>query len=95
MPGRVHLAAAVPPKIAVADLVKLLKGSSSHLINTQARTSAGIHERFYWQAEYGALSLGERSLADVVAYVKNQREYHANQAILPVFEQMERPSERG
>jgi putative transposase len=94
MPDHLHLAVAVPPRIAVADLVKLLKGSSSHLVNTQARTSAGFQERFYWQEEYGVLSFGERSLADVVAYVENQREHHANKTILPVFEQLERPFNR-
>ena len=95
MPDHVHLAVAVPPRIAVADLVKLLKGSSSHLLNSQARTSTGFQERFYWQEEYGVLSFGERSLADVVVYVENQREHHANKTILPVFEQLERPFERG
>jgi putative transposase len=95
MPDHVHLAVAVPPRIAVADLVKLLKGSSSHLVNSvQSKTPVGHQERFYWQEEYGVLSFGERSLAEVVSYVENQREHHAKKTILPVFEQLERPFEK-
>jgi len=94
MPDHLHLAVAVPPRIAVADLVKALKGSSSHLVNhEQSVKMHAFHERFYWQEEYGVLSFGERSLNEVVAYVQNQREHHARKAILPMFEQLERPYE--
>lgn len=33
MPDHIHLVMAIPPKISVADVVKALKGSSSHFVN--------------------------------------------------------------
>lgn len=76
MPDHVHLAVSVPPTLAVATLVSRLKGSSSHLLNHEPtlRQSA-----FAWQAEYGALTFGERQLPDVIAYIKNQPLLHTSQ----------------
>ena len=92
MPDHVHLAVSIPPKIAISIFVRQLKGSSSHLVNhTEHGFDSGT---FAWQAEYGILSFGERSLADVVAYVENQRARHADHQLLPTFEAFERPFDR-
>jgi putative transposase len=88
MPDHVHLVASIPPRFAIADLMHRVKGMSSHMLND---TAEPISEPFAWQAEYGVLSLGERSLADVVAYVQNQPAHHAAQEIRPIFEITERP----
>lgn len=87
MPDHLHLAVSVPPRLAVAKLVRLVKGSSSHLLNHGS--NAG--EPFAWQAEYGALSFGKRSLSNVVAYVVNQERHHAADDLWPTFERTERP----
>lgn len=71
----IHLVAAIPPKIAVAEAVKTLKGGSSHYLNHIAR----LDFTFAWQRGYGALSVGERQLDIAVAYVLKQKEHHANQ----------------
>jgi putative transposase len=89
MPDHVHLAVSVPPRISVSNFVQFVKGSSSHLINqTEGGTTEGT---FAWQAEYGALTFGERSMEDVVAYVENQRAHHADNTIRSAYEQLERP----
>jgi putative transposase len=89
MPDHVHLAVSIPPRISVADFVQFVKGSSSHLIN---QMEVGQSENaFGWQAEYGVLSFGERSLEDVVSYVEHQREHHDANTIRPAYEQLERP----
>jgi putative transposase len=64
-PDHVHLIVAIPPKHAVADVVKGLKGPSSHYLNQ----SAGLAYEFAWQRGYGALSLGEGQRPKAVAYV--------------------------
>jgi hypothetical protein len=46
----------IPPKIAVADVIKHLKGSSSHDINLEMN----LGYQFQWQRGYGALSIGEK-----------------------------------
>jgi putative transposase len=76
MPDHVHLAVSIPPRIPVAGFVRLLKGSSSHLVNRRGDKKDGI--AFARQAEYGVVSFGERSRPDVVAYVENQKQRRAD-----------------
>ena len=87
MPEHVHLALSIPPRLSVSEVVKDLKGLSSRRI--KADTSE--HDSFFWQPEYGVLTFGERSLENIVAYVINQREIHAQRQIRPIFELDERP----
>ncbi len=58
----IHVAASIPPKLAVADCIKHFKGASSHYANHQPGASGG----FGWQDGYGALTFGERTMQDVV-----------------------------
>jgi len=44
-----HLIIAIPPKYAVADVVKRLKGASSHDLNH----GVGLDYEFVWQRGYG------------------------------------------
>jgi REP element-mobilizing transposase RayT len=67
----IHVAASIPPKLAVADCIKHFKGASSHYVNHQPGASGG----FGWQDGYGALAFGDRAMEDVVAYVRNQEEH--------------------
>lgn len=71
----VHLLAAIPPKLAVADVVKLLKGASAHFVNHDL----SYGERFVWQRGYGVLSCGERQRPFVEAYIHNQKQHRAKQ----------------
>ena len=89
MPDHVHLAVSILPRIAVADLVRLDKGGSSHLLNHDPNQNGG--DPFAWQAEYGAISFGKRSLEQIVAYVDNQAAHHAADDLWPTFERIERP----
>jgi REP element-mobilizing transposase RayT len=54
----VHIVISIPPKLAVADCVKHIKGASAYAIN-HIIDSGG---QFKWQEGYGALSIGEYSL---------------------------------
>jgi REP element-mobilizing transposase RayT len=71
----VHLLVAIPPKHAVADVVKRLKGASSHYLNH----AGGLAYEFAWQRGYGALTLGERQRPKAEAYVRDQKDHHAQQ----------------
>ncbi|HNT74155.1 MAG TPA: IS200/IS605 family transposase [Anaerolineae bacterium] len=72
----VHLIAAIPPKLAVAEAVKRLKGASSHYLNHDINLSYA----FAWQRGYGLLTLGERQRPQAEAYVKAQKAHHQAQA---------------
>jgi putative transposase len=89
MPDHLHLAVSIPPKVAIADIVRRLKSASSLIVNRAE--GEGEKGRFAWQAEYGVISLGERSLPDVVAYVRNQRAHHADRTVRSSYEETERP----
>ena len=89
MPDHIHLAVSIPPRFAVSDFVQWLKGASTRRINQHE--SGGPRDIFAWQAEYGMLTFGEKSLSVVVAYVENQERHHAEETLLARFEQLERP----
>jgi len=78
----VHVVISIPPVVSVAACVKHLKGTSSRAAN--ARTCTG--EVFRWQEGYGVLSLGERSLATVIGYVRDQRRHHGEGTTVDVYE---------
>jgi putative transposase len=72
MADHVHILAGLNPKIAVSDLVRDLKRSSSLWINKQ-KWFAGT---FAWQDGYGAFSYGRSQINDVYRYILNQEEHH-------------------
>src|SRR4051812_6668823 len=74
MPDHVHLAVSAPPTIAIADFMRVLKGSSSHLLNHPGLTPISS-QSFEWQAEYGVVSFGEASLERIVSYIDDQRQH--------------------
>ena len=79
MPDHVHVAASVPPALALAEVIGRWKGATSHLLN-QRRSSVEA-DRFAWQADYGVLSFGDKALTDVIAYVQNQTERHRDRTL--------------
>lgn len=83
-----HVAASVPPKLALAKFVGDVKGNTSHYVNHILRPDF----EFYWQDDYGVFSFGEKSLAMVVRYIHEQKQHHAAGTL---FDLMERMNEQG
>ncbi len=77
----IHLVVAIPPHVSVSDLVKRLKGASSHDLNQQ-----GLDVHFAWQRGYGVLTLGQRQKPDAEAYVRSQKEHHRMDAAITWLE---------
>jgi putative transposase len=75
MPDHVHLAVSVPPSVAIAAFMKLIKGRSSRVVNLNV--GAPGHQ-LKWQPYYSIDTFAERSLERVVAYVNNQADRHRN-----------------
>ena len=78
----IHLVVAIPPKHAVADIVKHLKGASSHYLNHTGE----LNYQFAWQRGYGALTLGERQRPQAEEYVMKQKTHHAERTAIPWLE---------
>ena len=75
MPDHVHILVGITPDIAISDLVRAIKASSSKWIN-QKRWFVG---RFEWQTGFGAFSYAHSHLDAVVHYIKNQEKHHSHQ----------------
>lgn len=70
----IHMIVSVPPKVAIADLLHLVKGASSHEFKLQ------------WQRGYGVLTLGEKQMPIAVAYVENQKTHHVATSTVAALE---------
>jgi REP element-mobilizing transposase RayT len=65
----VHLLFHLPPSLALAKAVLLLKSNSSKWMGEQGR-------EFSWQEGYGAFSVSSSNLNAVMRYVQNQEAHH-------------------
>jgi REP element-mobilizing transposase RayT len=83
MPDHIHIVASVPPKMAVADFVGHIKGSSSYHLN---HWPGAVLPEFGWQRGYGVFSLGKKQLGSAVAYVLRQKEHHRHGTTIPILE---------
>jgi len=61
----------LPTDKTVADFMKSIKGSSSHMLNQQF-----FKTNFAWQRGYGAYSVSASQLIVVKNYIANQQEHH-------------------
>jgi len=91
MPEHVHVVITVPPKIALSEAVRRLKGASANAVNH--RSDVRRETDFHWQGGYGALSFGERSLPRVIAYANDQRGRHFRDDLWPGLERFQTEAE--
>ena len=68
----VHVLISLPSDQKVDDVVKLMKGESSHWINAENL----IRPKFSWQRGYGAFSISSSHVEAVKEYIVNQDEHH-------------------
>ncbi len=89
----VHLLARLHSTVAVATLVKDVKGSSSHLMTHEITPG----RYFKWQGTYGAFTLRGEEVPTVTAYIANQRRHHADKFLRFEWErsEIEDPAELG
>lgn len=68
-----HLLISLDPKISISELIKRIKGASSHWINQQNF----LKDRFSWQTGYSAFSVSDSAIENVSNYIRNQKEHHS------------------
>lgn len=85
MPDHVHLIVEIPPRIALAQFVKQVKGASSRYINAETP------DYFGWQGGYSAFTLDSRDHEAVVGYVKRQKTHHRDGTLIDEFERLYDP----
>ena len=84
MADHMHLLIGLKPSIALSDLVRDIKASSSAFINGQ-RWVAG---RFSWQEGFGAFSYGQSQLGAVIRYIENQQQHHRRHTFAGEYEKL-------
>jgi putative transposase len=67
--NHVHILLQLPPKLALAKAVLLLKANSSKWMGEQGNN-------FSWQEGYGAFSISSSNLDQVTRYIQNQVAHH-------------------
>lgn len=72
MSEHIHCLFLLNPQKSIADIIKQIKGSSSHYINQ----SNLIAEKFAWQTGYAAYSVSESAVDKVFEYIKVQKQHH-------------------
>ena len=77
-----HLLVRLNPAISISDLVKEVKGSSSHLVNHELEPQ----ELFKWQGAYGAFTVRKDGVAQVEAYILAQEEHHHGGKLIQEYE---------
>jgi REP element-mobilizing transposase RayT len=83
MPDHVHSLFLLNPQRCVADIIKQIKGSTSHYINEQDL----IKEKFAWQTGYAAYSVSESILEKVYLYIVNQKQHHQKTTFLKEYDE--------
>ena len=71
-PDHVHVLIDLPTAVSIEKLVQLLKGSSSHWVNS----SDIITGKFAWGRGYAAFSVSHSNVDAVARYIADQREHH-------------------
>ncbi len=77
----IHLIVSIPPRLALYDYVRQIKGSSSHYLKSS------LSNQFGWQKGYGVFSISLKNLDIAINYVKRQKEHHQNGTIITALEQ--------
>lgn len=72
MPDHIHCLFLLNPQKSISEVIKTIKGGTSHDINQNDLTPS----KFAWQTGYSAFSVSESVLEKVVMYIKNQKEHH-------------------
>jgi REP element-mobilizing transposase RayT len=69
MPDHIHCLFLLSQQKSIAEIIKQIKGSSSHFINQ----NDFMKEKFSWQTGYAAYSVSQSVVEKVYLYIKNQK----------------------
>lgn len=84
MPDHIHLLFLLNPQKSISEVIKQLKGASSHWVNQQDF----IPEKFAWQTGFAAYSVSESITGRVHEYIKNQKTHHRKVSFQDEYEEL-------
>jgi len=83
MPDHVHCLFLLNPQKSIAEVIKQVKGSTSHYVNEQNI----IPKKFAWQTGYAAYSVSESVVEKVFEYIRNQKQHHSRKSFQQEFDE--------
>ena len=90
MPDHVHCLFLLSPQKSIAEIIKQVKGSTSHWINQQEDLSQyclqKVGRAFAWQTGYAAFSVSESAGEKVYQYIRNQKQHHQQRSFQEEYE---------
>ncbi|MBF0107428.1 MAG: IS200/IS605 family transposase [Deltaproteobacteria bacterium] len=81
MSDHVHLLIKIKADLSVSELMKRVKGNTSHWNNENRITP----RRFSWQDGFGAFSVSQSQKDAVFSYIANQQEHHRKKTFQEEF----------
>lgn len=84
MPDHVHVLFLTNARKPVSEIIKQVKGCSSHSINEQDL----IPQKFSWQTGYAAYSVSESQLKKVFFYIRDQKKHHEKKIFLEEYQEL-------
>ncbi len=78
MPDHIHSLFLLNPAKAPSEVIKLVKGLSSHEINS----SNLLPGKFSWQSGFSAFSVSESQVERVYNYIRNQKQHHREKSFI-------------
>ena len=82
MPDHIHCLFLLNTQKSIADIIKQIKGSTSHHINQNNLCTY----RFAWQTGYAAYSISESIVEKVFSYIENQKEHHKSKTFTEEYD---------
>jgi REP element-mobilizing transposase RayT len=83
MPEHIHMLFQLNVNYAVKDILKNIKGESSHWTNQMGL----LKGTFAWQTGYGAFSVSESIVPRVEHYIRNQKEHHRKKTFTDEYDE--------
>jgi len=78
----VHILFLMGQAHSIKDIMKNVKGESSHWVNQNNHTTL----KFAWQIGYGAFSVSESMVKEVENYIRRQKEHHLKMSFKEEYE---------
>lgn len=83
MPDHLHCLFLLNPQKSIAEVMKQIKGSSSHFVNQENL----LDYKFAWQTGYAAYSVSESGAESVYQYIKNQKRHHQKRSFQQEYDE--------
>lgn len=84
MPDHIHLFIGFKPNVALSDLVRMVKASSSKFINENQL----LPHKFNWQEGFGSFTYSHSQLDSVAKYVLDQKVHHRKKTFKEEYVQL-------